>query len=382
LLIISGQAPRWLGTPKTMTFWQALATPATWHWEGIVVGIVTMAVMVAAPHITRKIPAPVMALFAGVFTFFGLGWRNSALLNPRHPMLIGPLGASASSVLPAMISRWTAINQLSGDNYRLIASAALSLAVLLSIDTLKTCLVLDTLTRTRHNSNRELAGQGFGNLAAAFAGGVPGAGALGPTMINLTAGAETQRSGVFSGLMALAIFVALGPLVSWLPIPALAGILMVVGFRMCHFDTLQLVRSRSTLLDFLVIATVIVVALKVELIAASGVGVGLAILLFVREQIGGSVVRNKTYANRMFSRSVRVPEEMAILEKRGESCAIFELQGSLFFGTTDQLYSAVEPELKTRDFLILDMRRVKSVDFTAAHSLEQIGDAWRITAAS
>jgi len=374
LLIISSQAPRWLGTPKAMSFWQALATPSAWHWQGIVIGIVTMAVMLLAPHITRAIPAPVMALFAGVLTFFGLAWLDRSLLDPHHAMLIGPLGASASAVLPAMVSRWKTINQLTGDNYRMIVSAALSLAVLLSIDTLKTCLVLDTVTRTRHNSNRELAGQGFGNVAAAFAGGVPGSGTLGATMVNISAGAATQRSGIFCGLMALAIFVALGPLVAWLPIPALAGILMVVGARMCHFDTLQLARSRSTLLDFFVIVTVVVVALKVELIAASAVGVGLAILLFVREQIGGSVVRNKTFGNQMFSRSARLPEEMAILEERGGRCAIFELQGSLFFGTTDQLYTEVEPELQARDYLILDMRHVKSVDFTVAHSLEQIGE--------
>jgi SulP family sulfate permease len=374
LLIVSSQAPRWLGTPKSMGFWQALGSPSAWHWQGIVIGLVTIGVMLLAPRITRAVPAPVLALSAGVLTFFSLGWLDRSLLDAHNPLLIGPLGASASAVLPAMVSRWKTINQLTGENYRMIISAALSLAVLLSIDTLKTCLVVDTVTRSRHNSNRELTGQGFGNLAAAFAGGVPGSGTLGATMVNVTAGAATQRSGIFCGLLALAIFVALGPLVAWLPIPALAGILMVVGVRMCHFDTLKLARSRSTLLDLCVIVAVVVVALKVELIAASAVGVLLAILLFVREQIGGSVVRNKAYGNQMFSRSVRVPEEMAILEEHGDRCVIFELQGSLFFGTTDQLYSAIEPELQARDHVILDMRHVKSVDFTAAHSLEQIGD--------
>jgi SulP family sulfate permease len=118
----------------------------------------------------------------------------------------------------------------------------------------------------------------------------------------------------------------------------------------------------------------VVVAETVGLIPASVVGLGLAILLFLREQIGGSVVRRKVYGNEMFSKQVRLPEEMAVLEKRGDRTVIFELQGSLFFGTADQLYTEVEPELKNkaRGYIILDMRRVQSVDVTAVHMLETI----------
>jgi len=158
------------------------------------------------------------------------------------------------------------------------------------------------------------------------------------------------------------------------PIAALAGILIVVGVRMFDRHSLGLLRSRSTVLDFVVIVTVVVVAETVSLIAASGVGVGLAILLFIREQSGGSVVRRKSYGNERFSKQMRLPEEMAVLEKRGERTAIFELQGSLFFGTTDQLYTALEAEFKKRDYIVLDMRRVQSVDLTAAHMLDLVED--------
>jgi SulP family sulfate permease len=138
--------------------------------------------------------------------------------------------------------------------------------------------------------------------------------------------------------------------------------------------SLLLLRSRSTILDFAVIVAVVIVAETVGLIPASAVGLGLAIMLFLREQIGGAVVRRKLYGNEMFSKQVRLPEEMAVLEQRGDRIVIFELQGSLFFGTTDQLYSALEPELKNKDrvYFILDMRRVQSVDVTAAHMLENI----------
>ncbi len=375
LLILTSQVPKWLGAPKGTSFWHALATPSIWRWQSLAVGAATTAVMVLAPKLTKAVPAPVLALAAGLATYFGLAAADRSLLALSHnTMVIGPLGATAADLLPAMMSRWKAIAHVPLNQAGMLISAALSLSVLLSIDTLKTCVVLDTITRQRHNSNKELTGQGFGNLASAMAGGVPGAGASGPTMVNLFAGAQSQMSGIAAGGFALLIFLVLGQLIAWLPIAALAGILIVVGFRMCHFDTLHLLRSRSTWLDFLVIATVIFVALKVELIVASAAGVALAILLFLREQIGGSVVHNKSYGNVMFSKQVRGEEEMRVLEQHGHRATIFELQGSLFFGTTDQLYTAIEPELKTRDWVILDMRRVRSVDFTAVHCLELIGD--------
>jgi SulP family sulfate permease len=104
------------------------------------------------------------------------------------------------------------------------------------------------------------------------------------------------------------------------------------------------------------------------------VGIILAIFLFIHGQIGGKVVRRKAYGNETFSKQIRLHEEMAILMERGSQAVIFELQGSLFFGTTDQLYTALEPELKTRTYVILDMHRVQSVDVTATHMLEQIKD--------
>ncbi len=160
--------------------------------------------------------------------------------------------------------------------------------------------------------------------------------------------------------------------IAWVPIASLAGILIVIGVRMFDRHSLALLKSRSTILDFMVIVVVVVVAETVSLIAASGTGIALAVFLFLREQVGGSVVRRKSFGNQTFSKQVRLQEEMDILEHRGDQTAIFELHGGLFFGTTDQLYTALEPELKARRFIILDMRRVQSVDVTAVHMLEQI----------
>ncbi|HSO80751.1 MAG TPA: cyclic nucleotide-binding domain-containing protein, partial [Chromatiaceae bacterium] len=98
------------------------------------------------------------------------------------------------------------------------------------------------------------------------------------------------------------------------------------------------------------------------------------ILLFVREQIGGAVVRHKVYVNQTSSTWNRTEAETQIIEKKGDQAVIFELQGSLFFGTSQQLYSQLEPEFGKRQYMILDLRRVQSMDVTAAHLLGIVRD--------
>ena len=373
LIIILSQIPKLLGLPKEVSLWAGLVSPSSWQWQGVIVGLVTVTVMAAAPRFTKAVPAAILALAAGVLAYFALGLADPGLYTlAGNSLVVGPLGGSDASFGDAIAGRWKAIGSL---DYALLGKLlipAATLAVLLSIDTLKTCVVLDALTRSRHDSNRELIGQGLGNLASTFVGGVPGAGQMGATLVNMSSGAQTRLSGLIEGALALVAFLILGAFIAWVPISALAGILIVIGVRMFDRSSLHLLRSRATILDFMVIVAVVVVALTVSLIAASGVGIALAIVLFIREQIRGSIVRGKAYGNQIHSKRVRLPDEMAILESRGDQTAIFELQGSLFFGTTDQLYTSLEPELKTRTYIILDMRRVQSVDFTAVHMLEQI----------
>ena len=378
LIIILSQVPKFLGIPKGTAFWAGLTRPSLWAWQGVVVGVVTIAVMVLAPKLTKAVPAAILGMAAGLISYFALGMSNPAMLSlTGNKLILGPLSASGSGFLAGMADRWRPLGSLHMAQLEMLFFPALTLAVLLSIDTLKTCVVLDALTRSRHNSNRELIGQGLGNLASMAIGGMPGSGQMGATLVNLSSGAVTKFSGVIEGGLALLAFLVLAKAIAWVPIAALAGILIVVGVRMFDRHMLTLLKRRSTILDFVVIVAVVVVAETISLIAASGVGVGLAILLFLREQIGGAVVRRKTYGNQRFSKQARLPRDRAFLEEHGQETVIFELQGSLFFGTTDQLYTALAPELKACRYVILDMRRVASVDFTAAHMLQQTEDMLR-----
>ncbi|WP_300337277.1 SulP family inorganic anion transporter [Accumulibacter sp.] len=377
LIIIGSQIPKFLGVFGGHSLWRALISPELWQWEGAVIGAVTMAVMVGAPYVTRVVPAAILGLLAGVLTYFALAYSvdETMLVVEGNKLIIGPLGGTASSMLEAITGRWREIGDLKLSQIGSLFGPAITLAVLLSIDTLKTAVVLDALTRSRHDSNRELVAQGLGNVASACVGGMPGAGQMGATMVNLASGGQTRASGIFEGVLSLIAFLVLGAFIAWIPVAALAGILIVVGFRMIDRHSLHLLASPWTVLDFVVIVVVVGVAVGYSLIAASGVGIALAMLLFIREQLGSTIIRSKLDGSQRFSKRVRLGQEMELLVKNGDQTAILELQGSLFFGTKDQLYSALEPELAKRTYILLDMRRVQSVDVTAVHLLSQIRDS-------
>jgi SulP family sulfate permease len=377
LIIIGSQIPKLLGIFGNQSLWRTLISPEMWQWQSAVIGVVTATVMLGAPLVTRAVPAAILGLLAGVLTYFGLAHfvDQSMLILEGNKLIIGPLGGSAAGMLEAVTGRWRDIGELKLGQIGALMGTALTLAVLLSIDTLKTAVVLDALTRSRHDSNRELVAQGLGNVASACAGGMPGAGQMGATLVNLASGGQTRVSGVIEGVLALIAFLVLGAFIAWIPVAALAGILIVVGIRMIDLKSLHLLESSWTMLDFAVIMAVVAVALVYSLIAASAVGIALAMFLFIREQLTSTIIRNKLDGSQRFSKRVRLGPEMDLLVQRGSQTAIVELQGSLFFGTKDQLYSALEPELGKRNYIVLDMRRVQSVDVTAVHLLSQIRDS-------
>ena len=376
LIIIGSQIPPIFGAVVGTHWWEVLLDPSTWDWRSLAIGGATVGVAVVAPRLTQKVPGIILGIAAGLLAYLALAVSDPALRDVAgNPLVIGPVGISPDGLFDSVVGRWREIGDLRLGQIAALFGSALTLAALLSIDTLKTCVVLDQFTRTRHDSNRELVAQGVANIASSAVGGIPGAGTMGATMVNLSSGAQTRASGVFEGAFALVASLILSTLIAWIPVATLAGILIVIGVRMIDREPMRFVASRATVFDFAVVVAVVVVALTIGLIAASAVGVALAILLFVREHIGGSVVRHKVYVNQRSSTWHRPEAEMRILEQKGDQAVIVELQGSLFFGTTQQLYADLEHELHTRNYVILDLKRVQSVDVTTAHMLNQVRDA-------
>ena len=375
LLIILKQLAPFLGLAKGASPLAGLLSPYAWQWPAVCVALVTVGATLAAPRLTKRVPAAILGLGAGIAAHFAAGFfRPQLLALDANPFIIGAISTSPGAVFGSIVSNFGAVRLLGAHELYLLLGPALTLSVLLSIDTLKTCVVTDSIVRSRHDSNRELRGQGAGNIASAVLGGMPGAGTLGATMVSLASGGRTRGAGLFEGAFALIAALALGGAIGRIPLAALAGILTVVGARMIDRSSVRLALRRSTMLDFAVIISVAGTALAVDLIAAAGVGIALSILLFIREQMNSTVIRLKATGAEISSKQQRLPGERAALAARGSETLIVELQGSLFFGTTDQLFTEIETDMRSCRRLILDMRRVTSVDFTAVHMLEQVGE--------
>lgn len=373
ILIFTGQIPQFFGFSGSATFLRGIIEPGLWRWESMLVGTVTIIVMLVIPKVLKAIPASIAALGAGVITYFIIALFNPSLLTiENNPLLIGKVHASLGSIMSSVSQNLMLVRSLNWGDIVYFIVPGLTLGVLLSIDTLKTCVALDVLTGTRHDSNRELFGQGIANLVSAFCGGMPGSGTTGGTLVNHFSGGTTRRSGVIAGTGAVLVLLFFTSIIAWMPVASLAGVLLVVGVRMVDFKSVQLLKHRSTTFDFLVILVVVVSAVSMSLITAAGVGIVLAIALFLREQIRFPVVRRRLLGNQVFSKKSRLPSEHVILEKKGAQTLVVELQGQLFFGTTDQLYTEIEPYVGKCRYFVLDMRRVLAVDFTAANMLTQI----------
>ncbi|HMX55110.1 MAG TPA: SulP family inorganic anion transporter [Leptospiraceae bacterium] len=368
IIIVIGQIPRILGSTPLAEFEHGVSPV---HLAAAIIATATIAAMFIVPRITSVMPAPIFGLGAGLVAYglFALAFPEYRSLE-GNVLVVGPLHGEFS--FDVFFSRFRSYATLQGDYLREAVLAGGTLAVILSIDTLKSCVVVDTVTRSRSDSNRELLGQGLGNITSAFCGGLAGAGTLGATLVNVSSGGVTRISGVLAGLFALIALVFLSPVFAWVPIPALSGILIVVGLRMIDWKLAALLRRKATALDFFVILTVIGVALKFSLMAAAGAGVALSALFFMREQMRGSVVHKKTYGSEISSKRSRLPAEQKVIRASGQRAVLYELQGSLFFGNTDRLFTLIHADLEESQFVIISMRRVQSIDSTAIHMLLQI----------
>ena len=374
ILILLGQIPKIIAAPKGVPVLTALFNPSLWVPTSVVTALVTVAAMVAALRYAKAVPSAVVGLAAGVAAYFAQGLIDPGLLvlEGNHAV-IGSLGARPAEIAATVAALWSPnaiLAAVAGAAHFIVP--ALTLAVLLSIDALKSCVVLDALTGERHDSNRVLLGQGLGNTLAALVGGMSGAGTMGASLVNYNSGAKTGRSGIVMAAGSLVMLLVLGPLVAWIPLAALSGVLVVIAVRMVDLKALHLLTNRSTVFDFVVILAVVVAAVTQDLIIAAGVGIGMAILLFLRDQVRFPVIHRRFTLAKVHSKKRHLPEEIEVLERDGELVAVFELQGQLFFGSTDQLYTELEPSLSTARIVILDMKRVWNLDYTAANLLKQI----------
>jgi sulfate permease, SulP family len=260
--------------------------------------------------------------------------------------------------LPALVMPGLTFDQLT-----LVLSAAVQLAVLGAIDTLLSALLADSLTKSHHDSNRELIGQGIGNMGAALVGGLPGAGANIRTIVNIEAGAKSRISGVIHGVFLLVVLLGLSSLVQYIPNAVLAGILLGAGLGCIDFRGLSHL-GKVPRSDAAVLLVVLLLTVFAGLIVAVAVGLVIASFIFMKNvaDISERQTALSLLADEPWVDEVDIP---AVYRDR---LLVKHVEGPLFFGSARGFLDIAARAAGSR-LLVLRMDRVKLMDQSGAYAL-------------
>ena len=320
----------------------------------------TIGIIYGLPRLTKKVPAALVALMVvSLLAVF--------LLPPDTILRINSRGAIPSGLPELQLGFIKVFSDF--DRMVMVMEYALTLAALGAIDSLLTAVVADNITKTKHDSDQELMGQGIGNMGAALIGGLPGAGATMRTVINANSGGKTKLSGMFAGIFLLAVLLGLGTLVGYVPNAVLAGILITVGIGIIDYRGLRHIRSvpRS---DVYVMFIVLFLTVFVDLLIAVAIGMILSSLLFMKKI--SDVIEHKAYAGplRDFSKVVLWKDEKEIISRLGDKVYIKHLEGPLFFGFASRFQDMMKalPNVKV---VIFRMEKVPYIDQSGLYAMEE-----------
>lgn len=335
--------------------------PAIFNGYSVAVASITIAIIYLFPRITKAVPSTLVALVAvSAAAFFILTNGQVSVINDST---VGGVPTGLPAVHLDFFSVFTQT-----DHLMLVFEFAFTLGALGAIDSLLTSIVADNMTKTKHDSDQELVGQGIGNMGAALIGGLPGAGATMRTVINAQSGGKTKISGIIAGLLLLAILLGLGPLVGNIPNAVLAGILITVGIGIIDYKGFKHIRTIPRT-DAIVMITVLVLTVFVGLLEAVAIGMVMAALLFMKSI--SDVVEFKTNANslREFTREMPWRDEGNIIDQIGDRVYIKHLDGPLFFGFASRFQDMIKalPEIKV---VIIRMDRVPYIDQSGLYAME------------
>ena len=244
---------------------------------------------------------------------------------------------------------------------------ALTLAALGAIDSLLTSVVADNMTKTQHDSNKELIGQGIGNAFAGIIGGLPGAGATMRTVVNIRSGGRTKLSGMIHSIVLIVVLLGAGAYAKLIPLPVLAGILVSVGIGIIDYKGLKHIKDVPRA-DAVVMLLVLTLTVFVDLLQAVGVGLVLASLLFMKQM--ADLAEAKSTGNTLSNcKTTVLPDESNIPEDLKKKIYIQHFDGPIFFGFVSHFKTIIQdlPEVK---YVILRMENVPMIDQSGMYAIE------------
>jgi SulP family sulfate permease len=325
----------------------------------LIFGVSAILIIYLFPLLTKKIPATLVALL--VITIISLFIKE---LNPALTIGNIPSGFPKPFFISYSVSN---INWLSALKMAIIPG--LTLAGLGSIDTLLTAVIADNVTKTKHNSNKELIGQGIGNFFSGLFGGISGAGATMRTLVNVKSGGHTKIAGMVHSLFLLAILLGLGRYVKFIPLSVLAGILITVGISIIDYKGLKDL-TKIPRADAVVLITVFLLTVFVNLLIAVGIGMIIACVLFMKR--AGDLVESGYHSDAIsvFDKESPWEDERELTDEIRSQIYIQRLNGPIFFGSITRFQEVMQTIPDSAKIVIIRMKRVPFMDQSGLYAME------------
>ena len=332
---------------------------STINVDAVIVGAVSLAILIIAPYIFKKIPGSLLAVIAGI------------LMVQCLPLKVSTIGNlyTISNALPSF--------HFPSVSFKAVQTAlpnAFTIAVLAAIESLLSCVVADGMINSKHRSDMELVAQGAGNIASALFGGIPATGAIARTAANIKNGGRTPIAGIVHSITLLIVLVVLMPYAGMIPMPTIAAILFNVAYNMCQWRTFVRLLKTAPKSDIIVLLTSFVLTVIFDLVVAIEIGMILACLLFIKRMSEETHVDGWTYVDD------DTPDVDEHLRQLPLQIRVYEISGPLFFGAANVIEHIVVKDFTT--CLVLRMRSVTALDSTAMNALidlTEVCDARGIT---
>lgn len=319
----------------------------------LILALLTILIIYGFKRITKKVPITLVALLivSGGAYALGLDYRPIAAIPTGLP-----------------IPQWGLFATFGIDTITQYIFTAITLALLGAIDSLLTSVVADNMTKTVHEPNKELVGQGIGNSFGALFGGIPGAGATIRTVVNINAGGKTRLSGMIAGLLLLFILLAIGPIASQIPAAVLAGILITVGIGVMDYKGLRAIPFMPRT-EVVILIVVLVLSSVWNLVYAVGIGLVIASLMFMKK-IGD--LTSASFNVKPLKQEEAWEDEASLPKNLKEEVFIKHLEGPLFFGSTAKFTETAKQIPATVSTLAIRLDKVPYIDQSGLYALEAI----------
>ena len=323
------------------------------NFSSVALATTTIAIIYLFPKLTKLIPSALVALV--VLT----------VISTIMELNVAIIGDIPEGLPKLQLSTLTGVDL---NNPMLIVIPAMTLAALGAIDSLLTSIVADNMTKTQHKSNKELIGQGLGNIATAAIGGIPGAGATMRTVVNINSGGKTRLSGVIHSVALLIVLLGAGAYAKLIPLPVLAGILITVGVGIIDYKGIKHI-PRVPYADSIIMLIVLGLTVFVDLLQAVAVGMVLASILFMKKMSDIAESKSSIGFVGQFAREEAWDDEKNISKKIGKEVYIKHFDGPIFFGFAAK-FQEMHRELPEIKIIIMRMSKVPYIDQSGIYAIE------------